>query len=54
MGESGSGASAVVMKGRSAGPRPLVCKADRAFLFLIRHEKTGMILFLGRVTEPKE
>ncbi len=53
-GTEAAAATAVVMMGRSARPRPLVFKADRPFLFLIRHEKTGMILFLGRVTEPKE
>ncbi len=56
-GTEAAAATAVVMerKSMSKGPsRPPVFKADRPFLFLIRHEKTGMILFLGRVTEPKE
>jgi serine protease inhibitor len=27
-------------------------RADRPFVFLIRHRQTGSILFLGRVTNP--
>ena len=53
-GTEAAAATAVVMKLRSARPRQLIFRADRPFLFLIRQEKTGMILFLGRVTEPKE
>ncbi len=53
-GTEAAAATAVVMRARSAVRRPLVFRADRPFLFLIRHEKTGMILFLGRVNEPKE
>ena len=53
-GTEAAAATAVVMQLKSAMPRQLIFKADRPFLFLIRHEKTGMILFLGRITEPKE
>ena len=55
-GTEAAAATAVVMKMRSArlpAPTP-VFKADHPFLFLIRHEKTGAILFLGRIAEPKE
>jgi serpin B len=31
---------------------PKVFKADHPFLFLIRHEKTGAVLFMGRIADP--
>ena len=37
----------------SGPPEPeLTVKADRPFLYLIRHEPTGLILFAGQVTDP--
>lgn len=33
-------------------PRPKVFCVNRPFLFLVRHRKTGAILFLGRVEDP--
>ena len=39
------------MKGRGASiPHPY--RADRPFLFLLRHNPTGAILFLGRYAGP--
>ena len=37
----------------SGGPDPdLVIKADRPFLYVIRHLPTGLVLFAGQVTDP--
>ncbi len=52
-GTEAAAATAVVMK-TTAVMRPLVFRADRPFLFLIRDNVTGSILFIGRVTNPKE
>lgn len=55
VGESGteaSAATAVVKKTRSAPRRPAIFRADHPFLFLIRDERTGIILFIGRLAEP--
>ncbi|MFC1859279.1 serpin family protein [Thermodesulfobacteriota bacterium] len=32
---------------------PKIFKADHPFLFIIRHQKTGAILFMGRLTHPE-
>ena len=36
-----------------AASEPPVFRADRPFLFLIRHRPTGAILFLGRLVDPQ-
>jgi serpin B len=52
-GTEAAAATAVVMGIKSALPEePISLVIDRPFLFLIRHEPTGTILFMGRVVEP--
>jgi serpin B len=36
-----------------APPPPIPFKADHPFLFMVRHNATGSILFLGRVDDPR-
>ena len=52
--EEGTEAAAVtavkMQKGR--GLEPVVFGADRPFMFMIRHEPTDCILFMGRVMRP--
>ena len=52
-GTEAAAATAVIMGIKSAMPEdPISLVIDRPFLFLIRHEPTGTILFMGRVVEP--
>jgi serpin B len=50
-GTEAAAATAVVMS-RSASQPPPLFRADHPFLFLIRDNRTGGILFLGRVVKP--
>ena len=50
-GTEAAAATAVVVTFGGARSTP-VFRADRPFLFLIRHKRSGTILFMGRVTEP--
>lgn len=56
--ENGTEAAAATAVGVSAGaaerhvPVPFV--VDHPFVFIIRHDKTGSIFFMGRVENPKE
>jgi len=53
-GTEAAAATAVVMRAGAAPGKPLVFRADHPFLYLIRETKTGAVLFMGRVTNPKE
>jgi serpin B len=55
-GTEAAAATAVIFAGGSAPPPPppeITVNVDRPFLFLVRHKKTGQILFLGRVVDPR-
>jgi serpin B len=53
-GTEAAAATAVVAVGASSGaPMTPVFRADHPFVFLIRDRRSGSILFLGRVTDPR-
>lgn len=52
-GSRASAASGLVIKGRSMSSDP-VFRADRPFLYFIRHNPTSSILFMGNVAHPKD
>jgi serpin B len=51
-GTEAAAATVVVMERKGVPSAPVVFDVDRPFLFLIRDNPTGTILFLGRVTNP--
>jgi serpin B len=52
-GTEAAAATGVTMKLTSIGPPLTVFRADHPFIFLIRDNLTGSILFLGRFENPK-
>ena len=52
-GTEAAAATAVVMD-KGAPSRPIALNADRPFVFVIRDDVTGSILFMGRVASPKD
>ncbi len=53
-GTEAAAATAVVIGVTSAPANPLNLVVDRPFLFFVRDEPTGAILFMGRVTDPSK
>ena len=53
-GTEAAAASGVAMELTSAPGSPLLFRADHPFLFLIRHNPSGSILFIGRLRNPME
>ncbi len=52
--EAAAATAVVMMPSAVAEPKPKpVFRADHPFLYFIRHEKSGVILFMGRLNEPK-
>jgi serpin B len=51
-GTEAAAATAVTMRMTAMRTPPSEFRADHPFLFLIRHNPSGSILFLGRVTDP--
>lgn len=51
-GTEAAAATGVRMKEKSAPPPPIIFRADHPFLFLIRDNLTGSVLFMGRVSNP--
>ena len=55
-GTEAAAATAVVMMRVTSAPRTFpftpIFRADKPFLFLIRDKRTGVVLFLGRMTSP--
>jgi serpin B len=52
-GTEAAAATGVVSRAMAMPANPVEFRADHPFLFLIRDQKTGCILFMGRVTDPR-
>jgi serpin B len=57
-GTEAAAATGVAMEAPSAAmpvaePPPQIFQADHPFLFFLRDSHTGLILFMGRVAEPR-
>jgi serpin B len=55
-GTEAAAATAVILRSlamrQGPPPPPIVFRADHPFIFLIRDNSSGAILFLGRLTDP--
>jgi len=52
-GTEAAAATGIVMRTLSAGPPPSTFHADHPFVFLIRDNSSGSLLFLGRLVQPQ-
>jgi serpin B len=52
-GTEAAAATGIGMKALALGPPPAVFRADHPFVFLIRDNGSGSILFLGRLIQPQ-
>jgi serpin B len=53
-GTEAAAATGVVMLARGLPQTPVTFRADRPFLFFIRDNETGSILFMGQVVDPRD
>jgi serpin B len=53
-GSEAAAATAVIMEEKAMMMDKAVFRADRPFLFIIGHNKTGAILFMGRLSNPAQ
>lgn len=53
-GTEAAAATGVMVGVTSMPPPPEIFRADHPFIFLIREKPTGVILFMGRLTEPEK
>jgi serpin B len=53
-GTEAAAATAVLMRAGAAAPTGLLVDATRPFLYYLRDQPTGAILFMGRVQDPSQ
>jgi serpin B len=53
-GTEAAAATAISMVSSPPPPPPATFIVDHPFIYFIRHQKTGVILFMGRVLNPAE
>jgi len=51
-GTEAAAATGIAIRATSIQPMPVTFRADHPFIYLIRHEPTGAILFMGRMADP--